>query len=231
MEQNDSSDSTNKTVQEELWDKEKAERHAKLTKMASRLIYAPFARKIVRNLPPLDNRSVVVDLGTGPGILSIELCKLLPKAKIIGIDPSRSMLEIAKKNADKAKMSHFEPKRGRAEEIPLKSDSVDVVVNQFSFHEWEDPQKGLTEIFRVLKPGGSLVLRDFNRDWFFRWRLLFRFFVSMIGESCEDHLEMFKFTLDEVVTLLKRTGFDEIKGKGKGFTFFLHAVKNKEKIG
>lgn len=55
MEQDDSSDSTNKPVQEELWDKEKAERHAKLTNMASRLIYAPFARKIVRNLPPLDD--------------------------------------------------------------------------------------------------------------------------------------------------------------------------------
>ena len=214
-------------IQQELWDEEKAEKHARWAKMASRLYYAPFARRIAENIAPLKRESAtIIDLGTGSGILSIELNKLLPQVKIIGIDPSSEMLEIARKNADEAEISNYETRLGRAEEIPVESNSVDLVVSQFSFHEWKGPQKGLLEIFRVLKPGGSFMLRDFNRDWFSKWKLsLFKFFIMMIGESYEDHLEMFKFTFEEIADLLKETGFDEIKGNGRGPVLFVQALK------
>jgi len=52
--------------------------------------------------------ATIIDLGTGSGILSIELNKLLPQVKIIGIDPSNEMLEIARKNADEAEISNYE---------------------------------------------------------------------------------------------------------------------------
>jgi methylase of polypeptide subunit release factors len=87
-----------KMTEQQEWDKERAEQHARWAKMASRLSYAPFAKRIVRSLAPLERDSTIVDLGTGPGILSIELNKLLPQAKIIGVDLSSDMLEIAKKN-------------------------------------------------------------------------------------------------------------------------------------
>jgi ubiquinone/menaquinone biosynthesis C-methylase UbiE len=215
-----------KMAEQQEWDKERAEQHARWAKMASRLTYAPFARKIVGSLALLEAGSTIVDLGTGPGILSIELHKLLPQAKIIGVDLSSDMLEIARKNADEAGMSNYETRLGRAEEIPVESNSVNLVVTQSSFHEWEDPQKGLSEIFRILKPGGSLILKDYNRDWLSKWRRnLFKFFMAMVGESYEDHLEMFKFTFDEVADLLREAGFDEIKGKGRGLELFVQALK------
>ena len=202
--------------QQALWDKEKAEKHARWTKMASRLYYAPFARRIVGNLAPLKRDSKIIDLGTGPGILSIELNKLLPQVKIIGVDPSGEMLEIARKNADEIGMSNYETRLGRAKEIPVESNSVDLVVSQFSVHEWEDPPKGFSKIFRILKPDGSFILRDFNREWFSKWKLhLFKVFITMIGESYEAHLEMFKCTFEGVAALLKEAGFAEIKGKGR----------------
>jgi hypothetical protein len=55
------------------WDKERAEQHARWAKMASRLTYAPLAKKIVESLAPMESGSTMVDLGTGPGFLSIEL--------------------------------------------------------------------------------------------------------------------------------------------------------------
>jgi len=208
------------------WDKERAEQHARWAKMASRLSYAPFARRIVESLAPLESGSTIVDLGTGPGILSIELHKLLPQAKIIGIDLSSDMLETARRNADETGMSNYETRLGRAEEIPVESNSVNLVVTQSSFHEWEDPQKGLSEIFRVLKPSGNLILKDYNRAWLSGWRCsLLKFLLTMVGESYEDHVGMFKFTFDEVADLLKEAGFDEIKGKASGLQFLIRALK------
>jgi ubiquinone/menaquinone biosynthesis C-methylase UbiE len=213
-------------IEQQEWDKERAEQHARWAKMASRLTYAPFARRIVRSMASPEGDSTLVDLGTGPGILSIELHKLLPQAKIIGVDLSSDMLEIARRNADEAGMSNYETRLGRAEEIPVESNSVNLVVTQSSFHEWEDQRKGLSEIFRILKPGGSLILKDYNRAWLSGWRRsLFKFLLKVVGESYEDHVGMFKFTFDQVADLLREAGFDEIKGKARGLQFFVRAVK------
>jgi ubiquinone/menaquinone biosynthesis C-methylase UbiE len=208
------------------WDKGRAEQHARWAKVASRLSYAPFAKKIAGSLAPLESGSTIVDLGTGPGILAIEIHKILPQAKIIGVDLSSDMLEIARKNADEVGMSDYETRLGRAEEIPVESNSVNLVVTQSSFHEWEDQRKGLFEIFRILKPGGSLILKDYNCSWLSGWRhSLFKFLLKVVGESYEDHVGMFKFTFDQVADLLREAGFDEIKGKARGLQFFVQAVK------
>jgi ubiquinone/menaquinone biosynthesis C-methylase UbiE len=213
-------------TEQQQWDKERAEQHARWAKMASRLSYAPFAKKIVESLAPLEGGTTIVDLGTGPGVLSIELHKLLPQAKIIGVDLSSEMLEIARKNADEAGASNYETRLGRAEEIPTESNSVNLVVTQSSLHEWEDPQKGLSEILRILKLGGRLILKDYNRGWLSGWRRsLLKFLLTMVGESYEDHVGMFKFTFDEVADLLREAGFDEIKGKASGLQFLIRALK------
>jgi ubiquinone/menaquinone biosynthesis C-methylase UbiE len=185
--------------------------------MGSRLVYAPFARKILGCLPSLERGPIIVDLGTGPGLLSIQLGRLLPQAKIIGVDLSSEMLQIARENADEAGVSNFETRLGRAEEIPIESNSVNLVVTQSSFHEWEDQHKGLSEIFRILKPGGNLILKDYNRAWLSGWKR------RLLGVF--HHLEMFRFTFEEVAGLLREVGFDEIEGKGSGLELSVRALK------
>ena len=202
---------------QEPWDEDRAGRHSRLMKIGSRAIYAPFAKEVVRCLAPLDREMTIVDLGAGPGLLCIQLGKLLPQAKIIGVDLSTGMLQIARENADEAGVSNFEARLGRAEEMPVESNSADLVVTQSSLHEWEDPQKGLSEVYRVLKPGGRLILKDYNWAWLSGWKR------RLLGIF--HHLEMFKFTFEEVAGLLREVGFDEIEGEGRGLELFVGALK------
>jgi ubiquinone/menaquinone biosynthesis C-methylase UbiE len=206
------------TGQTEHWtEKENAQRYARQTRIGARIRYTPFAKKIAHSLGTLDEGTTIVELGTGPGLLAIELHKLWPQAKIVGVDPSEEMLSIARKNAEGAGILDFEAKLGTAEEIPLAPESADLVVSQSSFHEWEDPQEGLGEAFRILKPGGSLILKDYNGAWLTRWKrkLISRF----------HHLGMFRYSFRQVAEWLEKTGFASIEGEDKGWQYTMRGVK------
>jgi len=206
------------TSQQEYWQSEKrAERYTRQLGLASRLVYAPFARKIVAHLSPADPSPTIVDLGCGPGFLGVELGRLRPHATIIGVDPSGEMLRIAQANASKVGLANYEARQGNAQEMPLVSDSIDLVVSQSSLHEWEDPHRGLVEICRVLRPGGRLILQDYNLSWLSAWKR------KLIGSL--HSLDMFKFGFHDVASMAREIGFEEIQGRGKGLQYFLQATK------
>jgi len=204
--------------QQKQWqDKERAGEYAKQRNLTSKLVYGRFARQAVACLEPSIGDATIVDLGSGPGFLGIEIGRLQPRARIIGVDPSNEMLQIAGENAARAGLSNYEVRQGTAEEMPLESGCSDLVISQSSFHEWEDPKRGLAEIYRVLGPGGSLVLKDYNLVWLSGWK---RKLLGLLHP-----LHMFKFSFDDVASMARETGFEQIEGKGKGLQYFLLATK------
>lgn len=214
-----------------IWDREKAEKFAKAKQKASKRVYIRLARKIVANLGEAGKALVVIDLGTGPGFLSIELSKLLRAAKIIGVDISEAMIDIARRNAAQAGLKDFEAKVGSAENLPIESECIDLVIARYALHEWENPTLGFSEVFRVLKHGGKLMLEDPNKDYP-RWKLKLRRLFLMITrgrQSIKDHYDSYDkwFSLDEVITMLDKAGFKEIEGKGSGLNLFVQASKRK----
>ena len=204
--------------QQQQWqDEGRARRYARQASLASRLVHAPLARRVVAHLEPSIEAPVVVDLGCGPGFLGIEIGKLRPGARIIGVDPSNEMLHIAGENAARAGLLNYEVRQGTAEEIPLESGCGDLVISQSSFHEWEDPHKGLAEIYRVLGPGGSLILKDYNLAWLSAWN---RKLLGLLHP-----LHMFEFDFDDVASMARQAGFGQIQGQAKGLQYFLVATK------
>jgi demethylmenaquinone methyltransferase/2-methoxy-6-polyprenyl-1,4-benzoquinol methylase len=102
----------------------------------------------------------VLEVGCGPGSFAEDLVGL----DVTCLDPSEAMLKVAKKRVDSARLSRGESPatyvQALAEDIPLEDNSFDMVFCLFSFRDFQDKKKGLEEIYRVLKPGGQLVMCD-----------------------------------------------------------------------
>jgi len=116
------------------------------------------ARAISRLIDP---RLRVVDVGTGTGILALELAKL--GVGVIGVDNSRRMLEAAESKFAEAGVSGIELRRGEAHRLPLEDDEVDGSFAHMVLHYLPSPGDAVREMARVVKPGGSIVVVDFVR--------------------------------------------------------------------
>jgi ubiquinone/menaquinone biosynthesis C-methylase UbiE len=105
--------------------------------------------------------SVVLEVAPGPGFLAIELARR--GLDVRGIDISKTLLEIAERNAYG---ENVQPafQRGNASALPLGDESVDFVVCRAAFKNFSEPVKALSEMKRVLRPGGTALLIDMRRD-------------------------------------------------------------------
>jgi ubiquinone/menaquinone biosynthesis C-methylase UbiE len=104
--------------------------------------------------------SVVLDLGTGGGTLIFQMVKVNKKCKFIGIDISKGQLDNARKGCRKEGIdSRFI--QGPMDDIPMESESVDIVVSSAAVHHVEDKRKLFSEIHRVLRKGGMLAFADY----------------------------------------------------------------------
>jgi ubiquinone/menaquinone biosynthesis C-methylase UbiE len=107
-----------------------------------------------------DRVHTIVDLGCGTGRFSEGLARRFD-ARVIGIDPSAKMLARAREKRRAARV-HYQ--RGSAEAIPVVSGAVDAIFMSMSFHHFTDPDRAIRECRRVLRPGGTVVVRTGTRE-------------------------------------------------------------------
>ena len=117
-------------------------------------------KKAIKKLRSLNPKSVL-DVATGTGDMAILSYRLLNAEKIIGIDISDGMLEIGKKKIEKLGLQQrIELLKGDSETIIFNSNSFDAVTVAFGVRNFQNLELGLSEIKRVLKPGGKLIVLE-----------------------------------------------------------------------
>ena len=114
---------------------------------------------------------ILLDVATGTGDVAIMAAKILNPDKITGIDISEGMLEIGRKKITKLLLNNkIELLKGDSEAINWANDSFDAVTVAFGVRNFENLEKGLSEILRVLKPNGQLAVLEFSKPaGSFRW--------------------------------------------------------------
>lgn len=110
----------------------------------------------------LRNGSDVLEIAPGPGFFAIELAKL-GDFKITGLDISRTLVEIAQKNARNAGVN-IDFHLGNASAMPFAAESFDFTYCAAAFKNFSEPVKALDEMHRVLRPGGEALVQDLRKD-------------------------------------------------------------------
>lgn len=122
----------------------------------------------------------ILDVATGTGDLAIEMLKADPK-KIIGIDISKGMLEIGRKKMNaKGLEDIITLQKADSENLPFNDATFDAVCVSFGVRNFENLEKGLSEMSRVLNPGGKLYILEFSQPTIFPFKQIYQFYFKYI---------------------------------------------------
>lgn len=152
---------------------------------------------------------VVLDLGSGAGVDAfLASNKVGESGRVIGVDMTPEMVERAKVNARNNGYRNVEFRQGEIEHLPVESSSVDVIISNCVINLSTDKAKVFQEAFRVLKPGGSLVVSDIA---------LLEELPDYLGSSLEAYIRCIAGAIrkDEYLDAIKRAGFEEITVVGE----------------
>lgn len=132
--------------------------------------------KIVAN-----NKAIkILDIATGTGDLAIMLATI-KNSEIIGLDISKGMLDVAIQKVKKKQLNHkIELVLGDSEKLNFKDHSFDAITVGFGVRNFEDLDKGLQEIYRVLKPNGVFVVLETSQPTKFPMKQLFKFYSKYV---------------------------------------------------
>ncbi|MGB0334892.1 MAG: bifunctional demethylmenaquinone methyltransferase/2-methoxy-6-polyprenyl-1,4-benzoquinol methylase UbiE [Opitutales bacterium] len=193
--------------------------------------------KIVQRRKPRD----VVDLATGSGDVAFKLRDRLGEdIPVTGLDFCEPMLEQARaKRREKTSYENIQFSFGDCMELPLADNSVDAVTISFGVRNFEDRQKGLREILRVLRPGGRLFVLEFSQPdpWFRPFYYVYLKYilpwVAAIATGDKSAYDYLAGTIENFPTKralaeqLQLAGYDSVKATG--LTFSIVAIHEANK--
>ena len=126
----------------------------------------------------------ILDVATGTGDVAILTYRLLKPEKITGIDISESMLELGRKKLEKQGLTgQIELLTGDSEAIRFADNSFDAITVAFGVRNFQNLDKGLKEMYRVLQPGGRLVVLEFSKPTRAGFKNLYTFYMNTVAPA------------------------------------------------
>lgn len=174
----------------------------------------------------------IMDVATGTGDLAIAMAKRVDRTQILGVDLSEEMLAVARRKIEKQGLEErIILEKGDAENLSMvASESIDAITVAFGVRNFEHIERGLSELYRTLKPGGKLVVLEFSmpKNRLVRWvysqyahRLLPR-----IGGMISKDKQAYTYLPDSVEEfpaperfsdMLREAGFCRVKARSQSF--------------
>jgi len=151
-----------------------------LNRLLSLGIDTRWRKRAIRQLDK-SNAKVILDVATGTADLALEAARLLEPEKVVGLDISNEMLEIGRKKVSKKGLSPLITlQEGDSENLPFSDNTFDAITVAFGVRNFENLEKGLQEMYRVLKPEGKLVVLEFSQPQVFPFKQLYNFYFRNI---------------------------------------------------
>ena len=214
------SQKTKKEQVREMFDKI-AGRYDVLNRFLSARTDINWRKKAIRELKKYDPK-LILDVATGTADMAIMACKILKPEKILGIDISQQMLEIGKKKIEKERLgSIIQLQHGDSETINLSENTFDAVMVAFGVRNFENLEKGLAEMLRVLKPNGRLIVLEFSRPRRRLVRSFYNLYMRLVAPEVagwfRQNKEAYQYLCESANTFPDRHLFTDILNK-VGFT-------------
>lgn len=137
-------------------------------------------RKAIKELKAIQPR-IILDVATGTGDFAFEAITILKPERVIGVDISEGMLNVAKKKIHDRNLGHvFSVQLGDSEGLNFEDNTFDAITVAFGVRNYENLEKGLADMLRVLKPEGKIVILEFSKPKAFPVKQGYNFYFQYV---------------------------------------------------
>lgn len=187
-----------------------AHRYDFLNSFLSMGIHHSWRKKAVKMLKSLNPQSIL-DIATGTGDFAVESFRQLKPKRIVGIDISEGMLEVGRKKISKLGISNIDLQKGDSEAINFPDGSFDGITVGFGVRNFENLTKGLSEMNRVLRPGGKAIILEFAKPKVFPvkqiYSLYFLYWCPIAGKLFSRDNRAYSYLYESVQAFPDRHDF------------------------
>lgn len=181
-------------------------------------------KRAVKELKEI-NPKRILDIATGTGDFALSSLRLKPE-EVVGVDISQGMLDVGKAKMKKKGVADIvKMELGDSENLRFESDTFDGITVGFGVRNFENLEKGLADMLRVLRPGGKAIILEFSKPKKFPIKQTFGFYskriIPLLGSSISKDKRAYAYLPesvaafpegDDFLAILKKVGYTQVKG-------------------